>query len=653
MNQGMLISFVVVLTAAVTSGIWFLLRKRGDVGKDVPVEDEVIAAYQTRLQSIPIWNVIFSELQAQLAQSNSLPEMAQGFKHVFSQENVQSSILLAIGPIRDFALLDSLGKNTPFLELNAKSFIISFPEMETDLCNTLAQELYTVLQQADPSRRWWLLRELAPALQSNLSKQYHMPGQGLITPLRYKGTLYGFCLVAGQLFNGGGDLVRDTGERIALTGDMLSTWLRCMAPQLLAGRPEPAPLGLGLDVLATLDNLEQTITSLQEQTESQTLLNALADYSHFSMLRLAETSLLASQTCNSLVRICHADFAMVLIPTEKGKFAVEAIEMDGWSWSRYAAQQGQTTPHRLTRDEHILNAWPDAFAREKYDAGEDCHAVKKSEVFAQANVLSMLDLESVLVKPATLERHCLALLVIGMKRSGGLPGHIVSVTSSVAAIMGMSLKTLQATHERDVAKQALEDSWKVATTLTKQSIEVIGNIAKAHSIVAVRQPEQLVKYAMAIAQNMSLTKVQLYQIQLAAATCDIGMVAIPTNVLRNDSGFTPAEWKIVQAHPRISVDILKDFGIFKEALSFIQSHHERWDGTGYPDQLKEANIPIGARILAVADSYVSMQSKRPYRGAMSAAEALEQIKQGAGEQFDPGVVKALMRALNAEREQAA
>ncbi len=642
-----------MLTAASTSGVWIFLRKRENEPESKPAErDSIVEGYQARLQAISVWNDIFSQLHAHLAQSHTLPEMAQGFKHVFTQENGQSTVILAIGSIRDFALLDTLGKNTPFIDLNSNAFITSFPSLEDAECQALAQEIYKALQQqTDQTRRWCLLRDLSPSLQDNLTKQYHIHGQALVAPLRYKGTLYGFNFVAGPIVNGNSDMVRDSGERVALIGDILSTWLRCIVPQMLANRVEPTQTALSLDVLASFDNLEQTIATLQEQAESQALLDELADYSHFSTLRLAETSLVATQTCNSLTRICQADFTMVLLPTDGGKYAVEAIETEGWSWSRYTAMQGQTRPHMLTRDENILKAWPDDFTRKTHDAGQEYQAIKKSEVFVQANVLSTLDMESVLIKPATLEQHCLALLVVGLKRPGGLPEPIVAATSSIAAIIGMSLKTLRAVNERNATQQALENSQKVLTSVMKQSVDVLSNVVTTHGIVAVRQPEMVVKYAMDIAQQMNLSKAQIYQIRLAALACDLGMVAIPTSVLRKDGSFTPAEWKVVQSHPSISVKMLKEFCIFKDALHFIQCHHEHWDGTGYPEQLKGADIPIGARILSVPDSYVSLQAKRPYRGAFTAAEALTQIRQNSGKQFDPGVVKAFLRALHAEKEQ--
>jgi hypothetical protein len=382
------------------------------------------------------------------------------------------------------------------------------------------------------------------------------------------------------------------------------------------------------------------------------MLGALADYSHFSMERIAERSLLATQTCSSLRRICQADFAMLLLPEDKGNFAVEAIEFEAWSWSHYAALQGQTTAHPLIRDERVLKSWPDAFAKQSYDTGQVVHAVKQGEVFTAAARLSSIGLESVLVKPATLNQTCQALLIIGMKNPGGFPESVLAVTASVAAIAAMSLKTMQVTNERNATRQALEEMRKVSSTITKQSVDVLGKVAAAHGILTVRRPEEMAKFAVAVGEQLSISKEQIYQLRLAALTCDIGMVAVPSNLLRKEGGFTPEEWKVIQAHPQMSVNILKDFTIFKEALPMIMHHHERWDGTGYPDNLKGADIPFGSRILAVADSYISMQTKRPYRGALTSAEALEQIQREAETHFDPDIVKALLRVLKAERSAA-
>ncbi len=648
-----------LLTAAVTSGIWFAITRRSQpdaVESSAPDESrERLEIYQSRLNTYTQWLKGLSSYHQMLAQTTTLDEMAQGLKQIVTQSDVKKGVLLAINPPQDVAPLDVAGRGArPQNELAADAFIVSYPDIEGDLLWSLAGEIFTALRRnSSAQHRWWLLRDLAPDLQDHLLKRFHLAGQGIVIPLRYQGTLHGLSLITGVEMEGGAEAIRESGERLAVMGDMLAAWLHSRAVQLSADAPRQATPELALDALTSLDNLENAIAALQEEAESQEMLGALADYSHFSMERIAERSLLATQTCSSLRRICQADFAMLLLPEGKGNFAVEAIEFEDWSWSHFAALQGRTTQHALIRDERVLKSWPDAFARQSYDTGQIVHAVKQGEVFTVAGRLSNVGLESVLVKPATLNQSCQALLVVGMKTPGGFPESVLAVTASVAAIAAMSLKTMEVTNERNTTKQALEDMRRVSSTITKQSVEVLGKVAAAHGILTVRRPEEVAKFAVAIGEQLSISKEQIYQLRLAALTCDIGMVAVPSSLLRKEGGFTTEEWKVIQAHPQMSVNILKDFTIFKEALQMILHHHERWDGTGYPDNLKGADIPFGARILAVADSYVSMQTKRPYRGALTAAEALEQIQREAETHFDPDIVKALLRVLRAEQSAAA
>ena len=122
---------------------------------------------------------------------------------------------------------------------------------------------------------------------------------------------------------------------------------------------------------------------------------------------------------------------------------------------------------------------------------------------------------------------------------------------------------------------------------------------------------------------------------------DIGKIAIPDPVLNKPGPLTPAERELVQEHPLIGVDILKDVELLQgEGLRVVRSHHERWDGDGYPDQLAGPEIPIGARIFALADTLDAMTSERPYRPSFTWDEAIDEILAQDGRQFDPRVVSA-------------
>ena len=126
---------------------------------------------------------------------------------------------------------------------------------------------------------------------------------------------------------------------------------------------------------------------------------------------------------------------------------------------------------------------------------------------------------------------------------------------------------------------------------------------------------------------------------------DIGKIGIPENILNKPGKLTVEEWQEIKTHPLIGETILKSLDLLKPGLSLVRHHHERYDGKGYPDGLKEAAIPKIAAIVTVADAYDAMTSPRPYRPAMPKEKAIEELKQNSSTQFDPEIVNALVKVI--------
>jgi putative nucleotidyltransferase with HDIG domain len=123
---------------------------------------------------------------------------------------------------------------------------------------------------------------------------------------------------------------------------------------------------------------------------------------------------------------------------------------------------------------------------------------------------------------------------------------------------------------------------------------------------------------------------------------DIGKIGVPEAILNKPGPLDPEEWEAMRAHPLIGVQIVSRMRFLGDAVDVIRSHHERWDGRGYPSGLRAGAIPIGARIFSVCDAFDAMTSDRPYRRALPLEHALQQIRTGAGSQFDPAVVEAFL-----------
>ncbi|HET7483156.1 MAG TPA: HD domain-containing phosphohydrolase [Actinomycetota bacterium] len=123
---------------------------------------------------------------------------------------------------------------------------------------------------------------------------------------------------------------------------------------------------------------------------------------------------------------------------------------------------------------------------------------------------------------------------------------------------------------------------------------------------------------------------------------DVGKIGIPDAILNKPGPLTADEWKVMRRHPQLGLDIVGPVGLSSAATDIILCHHERWDGTGYPHKLVGEEIPLAARVFAVADSYDAMTSDRPYRLAMTPGDARQIIKSQAGRLFDPDMVDALL-----------
>jgi HD-GYP domain-containing protein (c-di-GMP phosphodiesterase class II) len=123
---------------------------------------------------------------------------------------------------------------------------------------------------------------------------------------------------------------------------------------------------------------------------------------------------------------------------------------------------------------------------------------------------------------------------------------------------------------------------------------------------------------------------------------DVGKAGIPDEVLLKPGPLSDDEWVVMRAHPEIGARLLAPIPEFQGAIKIVRSHHERWDGTGYPSGTAGRKIPLAARIFAVADSFDAMTTDRPYRRALPLDFALDEIREGAGTQFDPTVVAAFM-----------
>jgi HD-GYP domain-containing protein (c-di-GMP phosphodiesterase class II) len=151
-----------------------------------------------------------------------------------------------------------------------------------------------------------------------------------------------------------------------------------------------------------------------------------------------------------------------------------------------------------------------------------------------------------------------------------------------------------------------------------------------------------------MALHMGLSRVEMDRIRVAALLHDLGKLALPGEILDKPARLTDVEWQVVGEHPRIGQVILEQATSMRDAVPIVLHHHERFDGTGYPHGLRGEEIPLGARIVSVADAYHAMVHGRPYKSALTHSQALTELRRHASTQFDPIVVEVFIAIFGEE-----
>jgi putative nucleotidyltransferase with HDIG domain len=184
--------------------------------------------------------------------------------------------------------------------------------------------------------------------------------------------------------------------------------------------------------------------------------------------------------------------------------------------------------------------------------------------------------------------------------------------------------------------QELEESYFASMESLARAIDARDPYTFGHST-------RVAAISLEIAQGLELNAEEQKTLRRSALLHDIGKIGVEDRILRKPGPLTDEDWEAMKQHPLIGYKMLSGLHFLKPSLVGILHHHERWDGKGFPAGLTGGAIPMYIRILTVADTLDAMTSDRPYRAGLAFEEALAQIQKGAGTQFDPGAVEALMK----------
>lgn len=180
---------------------------------------------------------------------------------------------------------------------------------------------------------------------------------------------------------------------------------------------------------------------------------------------------------------------------------------------------------------------------------------------------------------------------------------------------------------------------------TIAAVESMADVVDRRDAYTYKHSQSVAEHAVRIARKLMLPDKEVELVRLAARVHDLGKIAVPDEVLHKQGRLTEAEFELMKKHPETGAEILAKFPAYRRGRELVLAHHERMDGLGYPRGLKGAAIALGARIIAVADSWDAMTSDRPYRSGMDHDTALSELLRGRGTQWDSSVVDAFVHTL--------
>ncbi len=209
----------------------------------------------------------------------------------------------------------------------------------------------------------------------------------------------------------------------------------------------------------------------------------------------------------------------------------------------------------------------------------------------------------------------------------------MKTNEDLSSVQGLQRRLIELT----IASEAIIDSFVGALDLREKE-------AKGHT-------QHVAELTVQLARSFNFAEAQLTEIKHGALLHDIGKMGIPDHILQKPSALDTEEWDLMRKHPQIAYDLLSPVVYLNAALDIPYYHHEKWDGSGYPEGLKGEKIPLAARIFAVVDVWDALTSERPYRRAWSKSQAMDHIRTQSGLHFDPVVAERFLSLHNKENQQ--
>ena len=215
---------------------------------------------------------------------------------------------------------------------------------------------------------------------------------------------------------------------------------------------------------------------------------------------------------------------------------------------------------------------------------------------------------------------------------------LLLIESAIKSIKQM--QTIKQINEQlKESQENLEKAYLESIEMLRYTVEAKDTYTRGHS-------ERVSEYSVLLGKYLGLSESELHTLKIGGLFHDIGKIGIPDSILQKESKLNDNEYSQIKNHPSIGKHILSNASIFKDIIPIVYHHHEKYDGRGYPTGLKGENIPLLARIAAIADSFDAMTSRRSYRDSLPLDVVKQELQKNAGTQFDPKLVPVFLDILN-------
>ena len=389
----------------------------------------------------------------------------------------------------------------------------------------------------------------------------------------------------------------------------------------LSGSAHPVASAAVQDLSSLTNSLQLLQSRVSEYLHtSERQLHALVGVGHVINSSLGSEAVL-DEVMDAVISLMRAERGLIMLRDSHGEFQIKAARgMDHASLDEDDFSVSRTIVHRVAeRGEPVLTT----------NAQEDPRFEQQKSVLAH-------NLRSILCVPLKLKDETIGVIFVDSRVFSGLfEVSDLEILSAFADQAAVAIDNARMFEKLQKANAELKDAYDATLRGWALTLELRDKETEGHT-------QRVTALTQVLAKKLGVNGQQLEHIKRGSLLHDIGKMAIPDSILLKRGGLTLTERKFMELHPEFAKDMLEKIEFLHPAMDIPYCHHEKWDGSGYPRNLRGEEIPFAARIFAVVDVWDALTSERPYRKPLEPEEVRKHIREQSGKHFDPRVVEAFL-----------